>query len=527
MANNRVARGVRKVNETITQDGRALVLTEEQADKLNWSDIPIGSIRINTAPKSNGTWSVKIEGESDWIPGNVKNDGTVNVVKDSRIVTEVFTIKQLDIPNNKREFVYFRDGIDDADHRRYGTILYKNNVGACGEFGQYGTYPTWKDCKRYLLIDDDTLESKYKNTKLVGYIFQLEQGDYAMMREHLTVTIDDVLHRDAISGGVKEISETRFCLTENELSNGMEVSARYICAFRLGNPYPRWFINSNEPETKAAEIGDFWLDPDGTLSDIDPLGDYIEDDGRLDWWRIRPSTRPTSLSGYGITDKVSYQGHNHTVKEIVGLSNALLNVKHAESADNATNADNATEAKHAAAAAEAAKATSATRAINDGSNRNIESTYATKAELENVRKAAALNVPIGTILPYAGSAANIPSGWYICDGSNGTPDLRGHFLEGATTGIGTKRKAGLPNITGSFGYQDEYVVDVSNRSNPRRWTGALYRGQKAPWRDGRGGGESDDWYEYGFDASKSNAIYGKSSTVQPASYLVYFIMKKK
>lgn len=43
----------------------------------------------------------------------------------------------------------------------------------------------------------------------------------------------------------------------------------------------------------------------------------------------------------------------------------------------------------------------------------------------------------GDIIPFAGTSA--PTGWAICDGTNGTPDLRGHFLVGAlsSANIGT------------------------------------------------------------------------------------------
>ena len=40
-------------------------------------------------------------------------------------------------------------------------------------------------------------------------------------------------------------------------------------------------------------------------------------------------------------------------------------------------------------------------------------------------------LPIGTILPYAGNLSDIPHGWVLCDGTNGTPDLRDRFLTGA------------------------------------------------------------------------------------------------
>lgn len=40
------------------------------------------------------------------------------------------------------------------------------------------------------------------------------------------------------------------------------------------------------------------------------------------------------------------------------------------------------------------------------------------------------SVPKGIILPWYGSADNVPNGYAVCDGQNGTPDLRGRFLVG-------------------------------------------------------------------------------------------------
>lgn len=352
-------RGIRKVSENILSHGRAIIVTEKDKDKYKWSEIPVGSKFIDSVT---GIEMVKLEGESDWVPKGVKNDGTINVVKDSRVSIETFVIKQLEVPGTKREFTYYYDSQKDDAHVRHGIILYKNAMGMCGEYGQYGTYPTWTECKRYLILDNNAPENQYKNTQRVGYVFSLERGDYAMYRNHLKISIDDVLHRTVKSGGVKEVSETRFCLTEDLLENGMEVTAEYIHAFRLGNPYPRTFINPNEPDKTAAEVGDFWLDTDGTLADDDPLGDYIEDDGMIDWARIRPKTRPTSLAGYGIQDKVSYVGHTHVPKDVLGIETVKVNnARHADTADVATNAGFATNAGHAT---NADSATSATKAAN-------------------------------------------------------------------------------------------------------------------------------------------------------------------
>jgi len=41
-------------------------------------------------------------------------------------------------------------------------------------------------------------------------------------------------------------------------------------------------------------------------------------------------------------------------------------------------------------------------------------------------------LPVGSIVIWKGTAGTIPSGWVICDGSNGTPDLRDRFVMGGT-----------------------------------------------------------------------------------------------
>ena len=48
------------------------------------------------------------------------------------------------------------------------------------------------------------------------------------------------------------------------------------------------------------------------------------------------------------------------------------------------------------------------------------------------------SVPTGTIVIWSGSIATIPSGWQLCDGSNGTPDLRSRFVYGAGGDATTK-----------------------------------------------------------------------------------------
>jgi hypothetical protein len=41
------------------------------------------------------------------------------------------------------------------------------------------------------------------------------------------------------------------------------------------------------------------------------------------------------------------------------------------------------------------------------------------------------SIPSGCIVMWSGSVASIPAGWYLCNGSNSTPDLRNRFIVGA------------------------------------------------------------------------------------------------
>jgi hypothetical protein len=45
--------------------------------------------------------------------------------------------------------------------------------------------------------------------------------------------------------------------------------------------------------------------------------------------------------------------------------------------------------------------------------------------------ASAPAIPSGGIILWSGSTGSVPSGWYLCDGTNGTPDLRNSFIVGA------------------------------------------------------------------------------------------------
>lgn len=51
----------------------------------------------------------------------------------------------------------------------------------------------------------------------------------------------------------------------------------------------------------------------------------------------------------------------------------------------------------------------------------------------------------GFIMLWAGAIIDIPAGWAICDGNNGTPDLRDKFIVGAGTSYAVGATGGLLN----------------------------------------------------------------------------------
>jgi hypothetical protein len=79
----------------------------------------------------------------------------------------------------------------------------------------------------------------------------------------------------------------------------------------------------------------------------------------------------------------------------------------------------------------------------------------------------------GDIIPFAGTVA--PIGWLLCDGSGGTPDLRGRFVAGANSSanIGTE----FGNSTHTHTYStNSFNIDGAVNSHDGVDTGVAYGG---------------------------------------------------
>ena len=151
-----------------------------------------------------------------------------------------------------------------------------------------------------------------------------------------------------------------------------------------------------------------------------------------------------------------------------------------------------------------------------------------------IRAIATAASPTGAVQFFAQATA--PAGWLVCDGravsratyaslfaaigetygaGNGSstfnlPNLIGRFPEGATTDVGQSVAAGLPNVSGKFWAartgRGDLPGTVANGafSEAGRWSAQVHNGA------------NDDWGSvYELNASRSSAIYGRSSTVQP------------
>ena len=93
----------------------------------------------------------------------------------------------------------------------------------------------------------------------------------------------------------------------------------------------------------------------------------------------------------------------------------------------------------------------------------------------------AAGVPSGTIAIWRGSVATIPAGWVLCNGANGTPDLRSRFVYGAGGDVNTKSAYGVGwDVTyghwpvGLTGGEEQHVLTWNEMPshNHTAWTDA-------------------------------------------------------
>lgn len=146
------------------------------------------------------------------------------------------------------------------------------------------------------------------------------------------------------------------------------------------------------------------------------------------------------------------------------------------------------------------------------------------------------------IVLWSGSLSNIPSGWVLCDGNNGTPDLTHQFTKGTTSSTKEPNASGgkdsispsvnqLPSHThsGSTGTSGSHTHTGANSSNSLPY---LFDANNNPdSRNGLSEDSGDKEQNTGGSGTHSHSLSvdytggGGSYDNRPAFYEIAYIMK--
>ena len=137
-------------------------------------------------------------------------------------------------------------------------------------------------------------------------------------------------------------------------------------------------------------------------------------------------------------------------------------------------------------------------------------------------------LPTGTIVLWSGSIGSIPSGWVLCNGSNGTPDLRNRFVVGAGSTY---------SVDGTGGSADAIVVShthtaTSAVTDPGHFhsigvVGVTAGGGSAAREGGGAGSDNTNTNTTGITVATTINSSGNSGTNAnlPPYYALCYIMK--
>jgi len=84
--------------------------------------------------------------------------------------------------------------------------------------------------------------------------------------------------------------------------------------------------------------------------------------------------------------------------------------------------------------------------LADSTNSVIQ-TYDNLYGIIGVQSSSGATIPTGLISMWSGSIGSIPSGWLLCDGSNGTPNLTDRFIIGAGSSYAVNGTGGATSVT--------------------------------------------------------------------------------
>ncbi|MBV1817347.1 BppU family phage baseplate upper protein [Bacteroidales bacterium MSK.15.36] len=173
-----------------------------------------------------------------------------------------------------------------------------------------------------------------------------------------------------------------------------------------------------------------------------------------------------------------------------------------------------------------------------GNPHNVDKSQVGLGNVKNVEQVAKLDLQ-GIITMWSGNLADLPNGWLLCDGTNGTPDLRDRFILGASgTDIGdrggshtkTISQSNLPshshsfttNSSGNHTHVGRYK-NFSMKETPNGWA-VLRRAISADSYDGTANAIHSSGGAHTHSGTTSSVGSGSSIDIRPKYYKLAFIM---
>jgi len=128
----------------------------------------------------------------------------------------------------------------------------------------------------------------------------------------------------------------------------------------------------------------------------------------------------TDIGGINIAEGCAPSGINNAIRELM-----------AQIKDQQTGSDADNFVVGGAFTCTGAAVFSSTVALGSTATATTQSSGDNSTKVATTAYVANNAIPSGGIIIWSGSAAAIPTGWYLCNGSNSTPDLRNRFVVGA------------------------------------------------------------------------------------------------
>lgn len=132
--------------------------------------------------------------------------------------------------------------------------------------------------------------------------------------------------------------------------------------------------------------------------------------------------------------------------------------------------------------------------------------------------------PAGGIIMWSGTVASIPAGWALCNGANGTPDLRSKFVVGAGSTYSPGATGGQASVTPTITVDNHTLTTAQMPSHAHNVAQASNVGAGSAGYTDAGGQAYPTGYAGGGQAHNHTASSSAVSTLPPY-YALAFIMK--